>query len=642
MRSNRVWLVAAAGVVAAATLAAVVLYATGVIGSNREEEAREALTAFLDGWSTGALDQVAFVDATGDPVASPDVAAAIPALSGELAETPPALGINDFALDDDEATADITVDWPLPGGATWSYESPVRLVDDSGWRVVWEPAVVHPELQEGDELQLRRLPSTRGDILDGAGQPMVTSRDVVDVGIEPRAVTDLDELVSELQSALRTIDPNIDLSGLPADVEAAEPDAFVPVITLRREDYDRVRDRIHPLDGMRFPERELYLAPSRSFARALLGTVGEATAEDIESNPGVFEAGDFVGHGGLAERYDEQLRGRVGQAVVIARTAADGDVTEVEVQRIDPVAGTDLATTLDAGVQQAAEEALSADSNRAAMVAIRVSDGAVLAVANTEGSQPLADNIALTGAVAPGSTFKMVTAFALLEAGEVELDTMVDCPAEYTVEGFPIGNSFDGDRGEIPFRQAVAISCNTAFAELSTRLGDDSLAAAGAELGLGGDWQLGVDTFTGSVTTDGSELDRAVAAFGQGDTQVSPAAMAAATAAVARGAWLPPTLVVDPAAPAPQPAPLTESTVAELRAALRAVITDGTGTALDGIPGGEVYGKTGTAEAGEDVEHAWFVGWQGDIAFAIMVEAGGSGSGTAVPLAGAFLDTLSG
>jgi cell division protein FtsI/penicillin-binding protein 2 len=276
------------------------------------------------------------------------------------------------------------------------------------------------------------------------------------------------------------------------------------------------------------------------------------------------------------------------------------------------------------------------------MVAIRVSDGAVLAVANTEGSQPLADNIALTGAVAPGSTFKMVTAYALLEAGEVELDTAVDCPAEYTVEGFTIGNAFDGDRGEIPFRQAMAISCNTAFAELSGRLGDDSLATAGAELGLGGDWQLGVDTFTGSVSTGGSELDQAVAAFGQGDTQVSPAAMAAATAAVARGAWLPPTLVVDPAAPAPQPAPLTESTVAELRAALRAVITDGTGSALDGIPGGEVYGKTGTAEAGEDVEHAWFVGWQGDIAFAIMVEAGGSGSGTAVPLARAFLDTLSG
>jgi cell division protein FtsI/penicillin-binding protein 2 len=642
MRSYRVWLIAAAAVVAAATLAVVVLFVTGVIGSNREEEAREALGAFLDGWPTGELDQVAFVDAAGTPVPSADVAAEIPALSGELAEQPPELGIANLALADDTATADITIDWPLPGGAVWSYDSPVRLVDDSGWRVVWEPAVVHPELQIGDELQLRRLPAARGDILDGAGEPLVTARDVVDVGIEPQRVTDLDALVAELESALRTIDPNIDLSGLPARVEEADPGAFVHVVTLRREDYDRVRDRIHPLDGTSFPERERYLAPSRGFARALLGTVDEATAEDIENNPGVFEAGDFVGHGGLAERYDEQLRGQVGQSVVIARTAADGTVTEVELQRIDPVAGTDLATTLDAGVQQAAERALSEEPDRAAMVAIRVSDGAVLAVANTEGEAPLADNIALTGAVAPGSTFKMVSGYALLEAGEVELDTAVDCPEEYTVEGFTIGNAFSGDRGEIPFREAMAISCNTAFAALAERLGDGSLAAAGADLGLGGDWQLGVETFTGSVTTGGSELERAVAAFGQGDTQVSPAAMAAATAAVARGAWLPPTLVANPEAAPPAPVALTESTVAELRAALRAVITDGTGSALDGIAGGEVYGKTGTAEAGEDVEHAWFVGWQGDIAFAIFVEDGGSGSGTAVPLAEAFLTSLSG
>jgi cell division protein FtsI/penicillin-binding protein 2 len=642
MRSYRVWLIAGAGVVVVATLAVVVLYATGVIGRDREAEAREALTAFLDGWPTGELDEVAFVDTTGAPVASADVAAAIPALAGELAEQSPELGMNDLAVaEDNTASADITLDWPLPGGATWSYESPVRLVDDDGWRVIWEPAVVHPELQERDELQLRRLPAARGDILDGAGEPLVTGRDVVEVGIEPRAVSDLDELVSDLQSALRTIDPNIDLADLPADVEAAEPDAFVPVVTLRQEDYDRIRDRIRPLDGTRFVEGERYLAPSRGFARALLGTVGEATAEDIENNPDVFEAGDLVGHGGLAERYDEQLRGRVGQSVVIARTAADGEVTEVELQRIDPVPGTDLATTLDAGVQQAAELALSEESARSALVAIRASDGAVLAVANTEGDQPLADNIALTGAVAPGSTFKMVSAYALLEAGEVALDTRVDCPAEFTVDGFTIRNSFSGDRGEIPFREAMAISCNTAFAGLADRLGDDGLATAGASLGLGGDWELGLDTFTGSVTTGGSDLDRAVAAFGQGDTQVSPAAMAAATAAVARGAWLPPTLVVNPQAPAPQPVPLNESTVAELRAALRAVVTDGTGSALNGIPGGEVYGKTGTAEAGED-EHAWFIGWQGDIAFAIMVEAGGSGSGTAVPLAEAFLSELSG
>jgi cell division protein FtsI/penicillin-binding protein 2 len=118
--------------------------------------------------------------------------------------------------------------------------------------------------------------------------------------------------------------------------------------------------------------------------------------------------------------------------------------------------------------------------------------------------------------------------------------------------------------------------------------------------------------------------------------------MAAATAAVARGAWLPPRLVVDGTAPAAEPVPLAEPAVADLHAALRAVVTDGTGTALADVPGGDVSGKTGTAEAGPEVTHAWFVGWQDDLAFAVFVEDGGGGSGTAVPLAERFLRGLAG
>src|SRR5690606_10056088 len=134
---------------------------------------------------------------------------------------------------------------------------------------------------------------------------------------------------------------------------------------------------------------------------------------------------------------------------------------------------TDLHTTLDEQVQVAAEQALSQNENPSALVAIRISDGAVLAVANTEGSRAHPVNLALTGAVAPGSTFKMVTAYGLLSTGEVTLDEPVACPARVTVDGFTIGNSFPDDRGEIPFREAVAVSCNTAFVTLAPRLGED-------------------------------------------------------------------------------------------------------------------------------------------------------------------------
>lgn len=627
-----------------AAVAAVVLAGAGMVAcSSREDDAREALQGFLDGWPTGELDEVAFVAPDGTPVPSAEVADGILALSGELGELTPELGMTDLAVTDAGASTEITVAWPLPGGGTWSYRSPVRLADgEGGWQVIWEPAVVHPELVDGDELQLERLPAPRGDILGQEGGPLVTAREVVDVGIWPARVTDLAQLRADLLAALRTIDPNLDQDDIPSpeEVADADPDAFVYVITLRRDDYDRIRDRIHPLDGTKFRDYEQHLAPSRGFARALLGTVDRATAEDLEGSD-VLVDGDYTGHGGLSEAYDAQLRGTAGQAVVIARPAPDGSVEETELDRIEPVPGEDVATTLDADVQRAAEQALGAEPNPAALVAIRVGDGAVLAAANTEGERAHPVNLALTGAVPPGSTFKLVTGYALLAAGEVTLDTSVDCPATLRVEGYEIGNAFSGDRGEIPFREAVAISCNTAFASLAPRLGEDGMATAGAALGLGGDWNLGLDTFTGSVPTGGSALDRAQAAYGQGDTQVSPAAMAAATAAVARGAWLPPTLVADPEAGTPEPEPLPSSAVADLHTALRAVVTDGTASALAGVPGGDVYGKTGTAEVGDDVEHAWFVGWQGDLAFAVFVQDGGGGAGTAVPLADRFLRELS-
>ena len=131
-------------------------------------------------------------------------------------------------------------------------------------------------------------------------------------------------------------------------------------------------------------------------------------------------------------------------------------------------------------------------------------------------------------------------------------------------------------------------------------------------------------------------------AFGQGETQVSPAAMAAAVAAVARGAWLPPVLVTEPAPPAVEPVPLPEPVVADLHDALRRVVTPRHRLRAGARAGGAGYGKTGTAEAGPEVTHAWFIGWQGDLAVAVFVEDGRSGSQAAVPLAERFFRALAG
>jgi cell division protein FtsI/penicillin-binding protein 2 len=626
---------------AAVPLAAALLL-TGAVACSSEDPPERVLQAFLDGWPTGDLAGVPLVAPTGSPLAAAGVADEIAGLAGELHDIAPDLTIAGIDDGSDLATAQVTVSWPLSAGdtpATWDYQTTVRLSrGDGGWRVIWEPAVVHPDLTIGDTLAVRRTAAARADILDAAGGPLVTARPVVDVGIWPARATDLDSDLNTVDSALRSIGVTVDLASLRDRVDRADPDHFVPVVTLRQDDFASIEDRIGDLDATTFRERERHLAPSRTFARAVLGIVDEVTAEVIQNSPGVFAVGDQVGFGGLSERYDAQLRGGTGHRVLLARTAPDGQVNHTELFSAPPRPGIDLRTTLDVTVQAAAEAALHTDDRRAALVAVRISDGAVLAVANTHGADANPVNLAFTGAVPPGSTFKMVSAYGLLAAGDVAIDTIVDCPQQVTVDGRTFRNAGNLALGEVPFRTAVADSCNTPFAALAPRLGDGALAAAGAALGIGGDWSLGLDTFTGQVSDGADPAELAAASFGQGTTRVSPAAMAAATAAVARGAWLPPNLVAT-ADPAPPSVPLDAGAVADLHTALRAVVTDGTAGALAGLPGGEVYGKTGSAEV-DDVTHGWFIGWRDDLAFAVFVEGGGSGSGSAVPLVEGFLRTL--
>ncbi len=327
----------------------------------------------------------------------------------------------------------------------------------------------------------------------------------------------------------------------------AEPGAFVEVVSLREEAYRQIKPRIYDLPGTKFISDKIDLAPTREFARALLGTVDPAQADDLAAHPDRYVVGDLVGHGGLQGRYDERLRGGTGLTVVVERPAEDGKLepTGTELFRREPQPGQPLKTTLDVAVQNAADGALRAESRRSALVALRISDGAVLAAANGPG--PAGENLAFTAQVPPGSTFKMVSALGLLDRGAVTLDGPVDCPKTFTVDGRSFKNSDNFELGSVPFRTDFAKSCNTAFAALAPKLGGDGLAAAGRSLGLEGQWDLGTDAFTGKVSTGGSPAEQAAASFGQGTTLVSPLAMAGATAAVARGRFEQPKLLLDPA-----------------------------------------------------------------------------------------------
>jgi cell division protein FtsI/penicillin-binding protein 2 len=629
-----------------AVMAGLLLLTGGIAACSASDDPGDTLDAFLKGWRTGDLSKTGFVTPDGSKISANDVYTQLHGLIGDLEKSSLLLSAQAKPKETGEiASAAVKLDWTLPGGTPWSYESTVRLTkrDTDGWRVIWEPAVVHSELTAGDRLELRRRTADRADVLGGDGKPIVTHRPVVTVGVTPAKITDQAALFKELGKLFKSIDVDIDLKNVGERVkDATDENAFIDVITLRRPDYDKIRTRIRALDGTVFAEGERNLAPSRPFARALLGTVDAATREDLDANPDGLRENDQVGHGGLLQRYDAQLRGTPGQSVVIARRTPDEQVEDSQLFGIEPIAGKPITTTLDIRTQNAAEAAVAKEKQPSALVAVRISDSSILAVAN--GPAGAAVNTAMTGQVPPGSTFKMVSTLGLLDKKAVTLDGEVDCPKTKKVSGRSFKNSHDMVLGSVPFRTDFAKSCNTAFVNLAPKLGADGLRDASAKLGLGVKWDLGADAFTGTISPADSPTELAAATFGQGATAVSPLAMAGATAAVARGRFVQPRLVTDPAptAPAAEGPKLAESSVQPLRTMMRAVVTDGTGTALADVPGKPVSGKTGTAEFkdGEQETHAWFVGWQGDIAVAVMVQKGGAGAEAAVPIAERFLTAL--
>jgi cell division protein FtsI/penicillin-binding protein 2 len=628
-----------------AALAVLTLAAYPLAACSKDPEPGTALEAFAAGWPTGNWDgKVAFVKPDKQSVSGADVAAAIKALSGTLT-TPAVKAQGKPAEQKDSATGKLDLDWALPGGAHWKYTTDVKLTKGKdAWQVVWEPRIVHPDLQDGASLATKTLAPQRGDIVDAKGEKLVTARPVVVVGVQPSLVKDIASLTTLLNKAFKKISVDVDLTGLAKEVAEAKPDAFVEIVPLRRELYDQIRSDIRDLDGTVFREEMRQLAPSRAFGRALFGSVGEVTKEIMDANPNKYAVGDQVGLGGMEKDYDDRLRGTSGVDVVITSKASDGTQREqVKVYSAPAVDGQDVKVTIDSKVQNAADAALATKTDRrTAIVAVRVSDGQVLAVAN--GPDGGGDNLAFTAQVPPGSTFKVVTTYGVLDNGSVTMDSIVDCPKTLTVDGRTFHNAHDFQLGPVPLHTDLAKSCNTAFASLAPKLGPDGLATAGTALGLGTKWDLGMPAFTGAVSSGGSSAERAAAAFGQGTTIVSPVSLAGVIAAVARGQWKQPVLMLDPvpAAAAPDGPQLKDSTLTPLRAGLREVVTAGTSTALKDVPGGAVSGKTGTAEFDADPAHthAWFIGWQGDLAFAVFVENGGDSTSSAVPLAEKFLRNL--
>lgn len=609
-----------------------------VLGGGRSaQDEADALAAAL---TQGRLGILSYVDGT--PAQAQQLWDRTVTGLGESAKA--TVSVESVTKGDDggPSSAHLRYSWSLPGTERpWTYRATAELDEaadessgDEGWRVRLAPTLVHPDLAAGERLASQRTFADRADILGAGASELVTQRPVQRFGIDKLRVPKARELSSARQLALAL---GIDAKAYVARVRAAGDRAFVEAIVLRSpEARTALRKGAGDVPGVAMVRDTLPLAPTRDFARPVLGTFGAVTAEIVEQSDGTYAAGDEAGLSGLQARYDEQLRGTPGLRVL------GGDE---ELFSVDPVPGRPLRTTLDLRLQRLAERALSGVRPASALVAMQPSTGNLLAVASGPGSGGY--STATVGQYAPGSTFKVVSSLALLRSG-VRPTTQVSCPATTVVDGKAFENYDDypaDGLGEITFATAVAYSCNTAFIGRRNAVTQAEVADAAAALGLGVDHDLGFPAYFGSVPATaaeaGSETGRAASLIGQGTVLASPMAMAAVAASVVRGAAVVPRLL--PARPADDRSartPMTGPEAAQLAALMRGVVTRGSGSFLASLPGAPVLAKTGTAEFGtqEPLQtHAWMIAARGDLAVAVFVDVGDSGSSTAGPVLERFL-----
>lgn len=356
--------------------------------------------------------------------------------------------------------------------------------------------------------------------------------------------------------------------------------------------------------------------------------------------------------------------------------------------------GSSVELTIDPVVQQAAWDALG--DQRGAVVALDPTTGAILAMVSKPSYDPnaLASHVSADASAAyqalvadesdplfnraiegdtypPGSTFKLVTTAAALEAGSLTPESEIAAPDELPLpQSSSVLRNFGGascsGTGTTTLADALRVSCNTAYGQLGIDLGAQAISDQAVEFGFDTDLTipLRVEPSRFPTESDGEPLDgatTALSAIGQASVRVTPLQVAMVSAAIANGGELmtpyliqqvrtPDLSVAFEADPSVFSTPISATTAEQMRDMMLGVVQSGTGTAAQ-ISGVQVAGKTGTAETTSDVPpHAWFTGFapadDPQVVVAVVIENGGNlgseatGGRAAAPVARAVMEAV--
>jgi penicillin-binding protein 2 len=544
----------------------------------------------------------------------------------------------------------------------------------------------YQELAKNNRIRNIEIKAPRGKIFDRSGNLLVGNVPSLDAVIFPSGLpvtTSERNKEIELLSQILHINGG-ELVGKSESTSSASSQPFLAKENITQEEYLMLLEQSSNLSGVEVEKTAIRNYNDGQIFSHIIGYEGKIKKEELEDYPN-YSMTDYVGKQGIEKKYESYLRG-VSGAVKVEVDSLNQFKREVGV--LEPTPGSDLILNIDEDLQKKITDSLNGilektQTKTAAAAAIDPRSGKVLALVSLPGfdnnlfahgislddyqnlisddSKPLF-NRSVSGEYPPGSTIKPLIASAALSEGTITENTTVDCYG-----AIHIGNYSFGDwktHGLVNVRDAIAESCDVFFYSVGggygnvPGLGMDRMGKYEKLFGLGQktgidvtgeaeglvpskDWKLekfGEKWFTGNDYH---------ASIGQGYLTVTPLQLANYIAAIANGGTLyRPEVVASIIGPDGQKKDITpivagknliSSSVANIvREGMRQTVTSGTAQTLKTLSV-EVAGKTGTAQFGsENKTHGWFVSFapydNPEIAMVVLVEGGGEGHSSALPV----------
>jgi penicillin-binding protein 2 len=374
-----------------------------------------------------------------------------------------------------------------------------------------------------NSLRKEKLPGPRGQIFDRDGQLLVDNRLQLDVTVTPQFARNANEVLTRLA----------EIVGTPADrliqtyrEKVRGAPKFQPITVLQNVPWEvvvRIESSKTLLSGVDVESRIRRTYLQGGVGAHVLGYLSEVTKRDLENSKQLgssYSVGDWIGRFGLERKWESYLRGEDGVRFVVVDahghrlkegTGADMALIQSLEQNLEPKPGFNLVLTLDAELQAAAAEAMK--GKLGGVVALDPRTGEILAMISQPSFDPT--EMALKGPelwtsfvknpygplrnkvvqdhYPSGSTFKVFSALAALEAGIIDQNTTVNCPGFYRFGNRIYSCHKKEGHGPVSLERAISGSCDVYFYHVAARLGIDPISKMASYFGLGR--KTGVDLF---------------------------------------------------------------------------------------------------------------------------------------------------